>query len=85
MITDLERREARMARRLWELGKGDVFAGITEPGVVKQRIRAAILGDHVGQNIGHVVMFRKENGEHITLQQAFEVTYGEPLIAKAAA
>ena len=56
MITESERREARLARRLWELGKPDVFAGVTDttidPDVIKRRIRAAILGQHVGQNIG---------------------------------
>ena len=80
MITSTERREARLARRLWELGKKDVFAGVTTPDLVKRRIRAAILGENLGQSIGHVVAFRNGSGESVTLAQAFELTYGETLI-----
>lgn len=82
MITERERREARLARRLWELGKGDLLVGVTEPGDVKRRIRAAILGENLGQSISHVVAFRKDG---VTLEQAFTATYGEPLIKEKAA
>lgn len=83
MITESERREARLGRRLWELGKPDVFQGVTDtaidPGVIKRRIRAAILGNHVGQNIGHVVAFRN-GSESVTLAEAYEQAYSEKLI-----
>jgi hypothetical protein len=80
VISTTERREVRLASRLWELGKSDVFAGITAPEIVKARIRAAILGVHVGQNIGHVAAFVNGKGESVTLAEAFQKTYGEPLV-----
>jgi hypothetical protein len=80
MITTKELRELRIAIRLWELGKGDPLVGVTEPGDVKKRIRAAILGANLGQSIGHVVAFANGKGESVTLAQAFELTYGETLI-----
>lgn len=83
MITDQERREVRIARRLWELGKGDVLNGVTEPGDVKRRIRAAILGERVSQSIGHVVAFRRGTTS-FTLAEAFQKTYSEPLILENA-
>ena len=83
MITNTERREAHLALGLWKLGKPDVFAGVTDthadPDVIKRRIRKAILGDHVGQNIGHMVAFVKGD-KSVTLEQAFTSTYNEPLI-----
>jgi len=89
MITERDRREARLGRRLWELGKSDVFAGVTDiekdPNVIKRRIRAAILGQHVAQNIGHIAAFRNANDETVTIEQAFAMTYGEPLIRQESA
>jgi hypothetical protein len=82
VITETDRREARLAKRLWELGKSDVFAGLTTREIVKARIQVAIIGQHLGQNIAHVVAFRNASGESITLSDAFEATYGEPLIAR---
>jgi hypothetical protein len=82
VITSTERREARLARRLWELGKPDVFSGVTKPGDVKKRIRSAILGANLGQSIGHIVAFQRDG---VTLEQAFAATYNEPLIQEKAA
>lgn len=79
MITEREKREVLLARRLWELGKGDMSSGVTKPGDVKKRIRSAILGANLGQSIDHVVAFR-HGSESFTLAEAFEKTYQEPLI-----
>lgn len=76
MITERDGRESRMARKLWELGKGDVFVGITHGHEAKERIRAAI----IDSKMQDLPVFVKEGGEQITFGEAFAATYGEPLI-----
>lgn len=74
MTTEREGRESMLARKLWELGKGDVFRGVTTDSP-KERIRAAILDSAIQDDPA----FRKADGDYMTFQEAFSATYGELL------
>jgi hypothetical protein len=74
-ITATDHREEHLRRRLWELGKGDAFGGVVQPGERPQRIRATIIAGEAG----HIVLGTKADGNPITFAEAFAATYGEPL------
>lgn len=81
MITERDGRESRIARKLWELGKGDVFVGITHGHEAKERIRAAI----IDSKMQDLPVFVTAGGDQITFSAAFAATYGEPLTREQAA
>lgn len=76
MITNEERRELRLARRLWALGNGDVFQGVTDPGDAKFLIRSLIIRHELREARAGT----KADGSDINFAEAFAATYGEPLI-----
>jgi hypothetical protein len=78
VITEREQREARIALRLWKMGKGDVLRGVTSGDQVKQRIRKTIIEHELGARIFGVA----SDGTKVIFAEAFQATYGEPLTLK---
>lgn len=75
MIPVSDRREARLALKLWKMGYADIYQGITEPGEPKERLRRLIIAHRLQDK----PVFRRENGSTISLGEAFRETFLEDL------
>jgi len=67
--------EAWLARRLLEQCKVDVFTGTADPGIRRERIRAAIL-EH---GLSTIVLGKGEGGKPENYATVFERLYQQPL------
>jgi hypothetical protein len=76
VITEQERREILMGRRLWMLCRVDIYRGVTEHDQPKHRMRAAIIKNRLSETIVGAV----SGHGALTFATAFELTYGEKLI-----
>lgn len=81
MIPPSERREARIAVKLWKMGYEDIFEGTTEHDEPKERLRRLI----ISKGIADMPFMRREDGTQVSLGAAFVETYGEPLVPAEAA
>lgn len=81
MIPTSERREARIALKLWKMGHEDIYAGVTEADQPKERLRHLI----TAHGLSDLPFMRREDGTLVTLSQAFVETYGESLVRNEAA
>ena len=73
---NLELGEAWLAKRLEQHGC-EIFAGLTDPAIRRERIRAAII-EH---NLAAVVLGRGADGKPENYEVVFKRLYGQPLKA----
>lgn len=67
-------REAWLAKRLGDHGVAEIFAGLTDPAVRRERVREVILA----RGLECVIVGRHE-GKPCTYAEIFQVIFGVPL------